>query len=81
MLIFFLGHASIVKYLLENNANCTLTDSDGKSVLHRAAECQNKEICKAVMSIVPHLKSVVDNRGKRPVDYAVSEGLIKLLSN
>lgn len=70
-----------MKYLLDKNASCILTDSDGKTILHRAAENQNKEMCEVITSLVPHLKSAVDNRGKRPVDYAASEDLTSLLSN
>ncbi|KAF2903563.1 hypothetical protein ILUMI_02636 [Ignelater luminosus] len=68
----------MVKFLLENKANGKIRDSDGKTALHRAAESQNKEICKSVLSAFPELKIEVDNKLKVPVDYVQTEDLLTL---
>lgn len=77
----FLGRTEVVKLLLQSGADPSLKDSDNKTVLHRAAESQNEEICRDVLKIVPFLKNEQDNKGKVPADYASFDELISLLRN
>lgn len=68
-----------MELLLKHKADITLCDADGKNVLHRAAENQNKSICEAILSVGSNLKQEKDSRGSRPVDYAISKDLIDIL--
>lgn len=69
-----------MNYLLKLKANTRIKDSDGKTVLHRAAENQNFEICKAIISRDFSLKIEIDKKGFKPIDYAESEDLKEMLS-
>ena len=72
------GHVKIVKYLVEQKADGKLIDGDGKTVLHRAAEVNNFEICQTITSTYPELRMLKDNKGKLPVDYVTNDLLCRL---
>lgn len=77
--IYFLGKLEVVKLLINHKADVNLLDNDGKTTLHRAAESQNKDICEIIASSCPHLKTMEDFRGRKPMDYAKSEELANYL--
>lgn len=59
----------MVKFLLNNKADCNIKDADGKTVLHRAAESQNGQIIEEIMKVCPDLKDEVDSKGKTALSY------------
>lgn len=76
--IFVAGKVEVVRLLLERGANLALKDNDNKTVLHRAAESQNKEICVEILKLAPHLRDEQDNKGKVPADYVSSPELVSV---
>lgn len=75
-MFYFLGKVEVVKLLLKCGADVTIKDSDKKTVLHRAVESKNKEICREILNIAPALKNERDNKGKLPADYVLSPEII-----
>lgn len=66
--------------LIANGADGYLADSDGRTALHRAAKNGDLKLCGAVVATYPELKTVGDNSGKVPVNYATDPDLILLLT-
>lgn len=60
---------NIFKLLIDNYADITLQDGDGKTVLHRAIEGKHTELIKAIISINSQLLNVSDNKGKNAQQY------------
>lgn len=69
-----------MRLLIANGANGHLTDSDGRTALHRAAQNGDAKLCLAVVLAYPELKTVGDNSGKVPADYATESDLILILT-
>lgn len=78
---FFSGRVEVVELLLTCGADVSLKDSDNKTVLHRAVESKNKNICLAILKLAPSLKDECDKKGNRPVDYATSPELVSLFED
>lgn len=68
----------MVKFLIDNNADLSLRDVDGRTVLHRAAECNNNSIIRQVLALCPHLKQARDSKGNLALDY-IKELHLKVL--
>lgn len=78
--MILLGKYPIVQLLLNRNADVMPKDSDGKTVLHRAAEAQSLAICQDIVKICPSLRNEVDNKGKVAFDYIKNSELAAALS-
>ncbi|KAL4232377.1 Ankyrin repeat domain-containing protein 55 [Mactra antiquata] len=63
-----------VRQLLQHGANCTLTDIDGKTPLHWAAQNGSQFCCFVLIEKAPHLLTSIDNCGKTPVHLAAAAG-------
>lgn len=66
--------------MLDRNADVWLKDSDGKNVLHRAAESQHLAICQDIIKVCPTLKKEMDKKGNVPFDYIRNRELAAALS-
>ncbi|XP_031344795.1 ankyrin repeat domain-containing protein 39-like [Photinus pyralis] len=74
------GQLDVVNFLIECKANIAIRDSDGKTVLHRAAQANHLEISKILTSAYPELKLIKDNKGKLPEDYIINEAIRELFN-
>lgn len=61
-----LGHKSIAKYLLENNADTSVQNSSGATPLHEAVRYGNVEIIQALLNAGANINAR-DNLGKTPI--------------
>lgn len=71
------GKYEIVKFLIENRADVSRKDTDGKTVLHRAAESQNDKVIRLLLDTCPDLKNVKDCKEKTALEYVQRESLRK----
>lgn len=61
-----LGHKSVARYLLENNAETFVQDSSGATPLHEAVRYGNSEIIQALLNSGANINAK-DNLGKTPI--------------
>jgi len=62
---------TIVRALLDNGANVTLTDENGETALHAAAAGGSVECAKMLLNAHVELLNVKDNDGSTALDIAV----------
>lgn len=70
------NHAAIAMALLENGADCTLTNSAGVTVVHTAAANDLDQLI-AKMAELNNNLNVADKAGLTPLDYAIQKSAIK----
>lgn len=78
------GHLKIVQLLLEHAAIVEMQDNDGQTALHRAVTGNHHSVCEYLIGKHPHLKTLMDRKGKVPSEYLkddASEDLRSLLSS
>jgi ankyrin repeat protein len=56
----------IIRLLLGNKADPRLTDSDGKTALHKASEGRHAEVVALLLQQDQELSNISDNRGRKP---------------
>lgn len=67
-----MGYLDVFKFLLQSGASINVSDSDGKTVLHRAVEGKHFDLVDYILHTEPNLQEAVDNKGKTPKDYSYS---------
>jgi len=77
----YMGNLEITKFLVKNGASIELQNKDGQTCLHKAVQQNNIEVVKYLVSIKSNIKNIVDNKGKTPEMYYVSEEMLKVLIN
>lgn len=66
------GHVTVVKLLIKYGADPRLSDSDGQTPLHKAAQKAHKEAVELLLDLDSSLVKVKDKNGRKPADLVPS---------
>lgn len=73
------GHLKIMDLLIQNHANCTLLDIEGKSVLHWAVIYKNYEAIRKLLNTTTLNLNIQDRGGNTPIMHAVKNRDLKAI--
>ena len=69
----------LLDYLVSRYSNVFDKDSDGKTILHHACECDKLVLVKHLVENSPALLTMSDNKGQTPLHIAGSSASVKLV--
>ena len=75
-----MGHAEVVGWLVNNQADSSLRDNNGNMCVHLAAEKNNAECLTKLLNFNPRLVSVTNQKKELAIHWAAAKGNVEAMN-